>query len=148
MDDRSLTEPVAASDGKPGDRGHPGDPGGALEPLELLGVRAVMVFSDDPAGSCRWWANLLGLEMHTEDGFCWVDTPAGIELGFHPSDDGRNPFGSSTVPYWRVPDLDAALARLEAAGARRHRGPIRVDPTRRIAQVTDPFGVVMGIDGP
>ncbi len=69
------------------------------EPLELLGVRAVMLFSDDPERSCRWWADVVGLEMHTDGGFCWVDTPAGVELSFHPFDDGKNPFGASTVPF-------------------------------------------------
>jgi predicted enzyme related to lactoylglutathione lyase len=115
---------------------------------EFLGIRAVMLFSADPEASCRWWAGVLGLAVHSEGLFYWLDTAGGVELAFHPADDDKNPFGISTVPYWHVDDVDSALGRLEAAGARRHRGPLRIGAERRIAQIVDPFGVAMGVDGP
>lgn len=76
----------------------------------------------------------------------WTPLP-GSNSGSTPADPVKNPPGASTVPYWEVDDLDRALARLEAAGAARHRGPLTIDPARRIAQVQDPFGAVIGLQG-
>ncbi|WP_371095730.1 VOC family protein [Streptomyces sanglieri] len=38
--------------------------------------------------------------------------------------------------------------RLLAAGCEHHRGPLVIGPGRRIAQLRDPFGTVVGIEGP
>lgn len=117
--------------------------------LALGRVRAIMIFSADPAGSCAWWGRLLGLPVQTSDGgFAWLDLPTGVEIGFHPAEPDENPAGASTVPYWSVPDLDDAVRVVVAAGGRHLRGPLSVAPGRRIAQVVDPFGAVVGLDGP
>lgn len=34
------------------------------------------------------------------------------------------------------------------AGRTRHRGPLQVDEQRQISQLTDPFGTIIGVDGP
>lgn len=119
---------------------------GEDERLQLTGVRAVMVFCDDPGGSCAWWARVLDVRPRGSVAFAWIDLPGGVELGFHPADPEKNPSGASTVPYWSVPDLDAALRVLVSAGAHRLRGPLEVEPGRRIAQVRDPHGAVIGLD--
>lgn len=73
----------------------------------------------------------------------------GIEFGFHPLDERRNPRGGSPVPYWAVDSVDVVRGRLLDAGCVHHRGPLDVGDGsgRRIAQVRDPFGNVIGIDG-
>ncbi|MEC4016356.1 VOC family protein [Streptomyces sp. H27-D2] len=73
---------------------------------------------------------------------------AGVELGFHPDDDERNPRGGSPVFCWQVADIDKARAWLLDAGCAHHRGPLTVSPGVRIAQVRGPFGVIVGVDGP
>ncbi|QMU71441.1 VOC family protein [Streptacidiphilus sp. P02-A3a] len=113
-------------------------------------VVAVMAFADSPDEAAAWYGNLLGVPVHrevSESGavFAWVEH-AGVEIGFHPADDERNPRGGSPVVYWRVADVDKALAWLLEAGCTHHRGPLRVSPQRQIAQVIDPFGVVLGVD--
>jgi len=118
----------------------------ADERLRLSGVRAVTVFCDDPVASCAWWARLMHLTPQRSGGSAWVDPPGGVELGFHPADAEKNRLGASTVPYWSVPDLDAALELLTDAGADHLRGPLEIEPGRRIAQVRDPYGAVMGLD--
>ncbi|MEO3972479.1 VOC family protein [Streptomyces sp. CAU 1734] len=116
------------------------------------GIRAVMVFAEDPETSARWWAEVLSAELHLDrDGtavYAWLDA-GGVEFGFHPVDETRNPRGGSPVPYWSVADLDAARERLLAAGCAHHRGPLDIGDGsgRRIAQVVDPFGTVIGLDG-
>ena len=112
-----------------------------------------MVFADSPEESARWYGALLGLPVHLDVSatgavYAWVDV-AGVELGFHPADEQRNPRGGSPVVYWHVMDVDEARARLLDAGCTHHRGPLVIEAgVRRIAQVRDPFGTIIGIDGP
>ncbi|MFI6861114.1 VOC family protein [Streptomyces sp. NPDC050421] len=116
------------------------------------GIRTIMVFAEDPETSARWWAATLGTEVHVDDDgtavYAWLDV-AGVEFGFHPLDEQRNRRGGSPVPYWAVTDLDEVRSRLLDAGCTHHRGPLDIgDGTgRRIAQLVDPFGTVIGIDG-
>ncbi|MCK9931398.1 glyoxalase [Frankia sp. Mgl5] len=111
----------------------------------------VMTFADDPETSARWWAGILDVEVHLDiDGdavYAWLNV-AGVELGFHQADDERNPRGGSPVVYWAVTDLDAVRGQLLNAGCRHHRGPLTVTEGRRICQIIDPFGTVIGLEGP
>ncbi|MFJ7197497.1 MULTISPECIES: VOC family protein [unclassified Streptomyces] len=116
------------------------------------GVRTVMVFAQDPEASARWYGELLGVSVRVDAGdpgavYAWVET-GGVELGFHPADDARNPRGGSPVVYWSVADVVEVRERLLAAGFAHHRGPLTVGPGRRIAQLRDPFGTIIGIEGP
>lgn len=115
-------------------------------------VSTVMIFADDPELSARWWGELLGAPVKLDVSgtgavYAWVEV-SGVELGFHPADDERNPRGGSPVVYWQVDNVDETRSRLLAAGCEHHRGPLTIEPGRRIAQVTDPFGTIVGIDGP
>ncbi|EFC80741.1 VOC family protein [Parafrankia sp. EUN1f] len=114
-------------------------------------VTTVMTFADDPEKSARWWANQLDADVHLDiDGesvYAWL-TVAGVEIGFHQADDDRNPRGGSPVVYWAVTDLDATRRRLLTAGCVHHRGPLNVSEGRRICQIIDPFGTIIGFEGP
>lgn len=112
--------------------------------------RAVVFFADDPATAAQWWARALDLassEVHSDGDFSWIEVD-GIEIGFHPADPQRNPVGGSPVVYFATDGLDADWARLIALGATPHREPLTLSATRRIIQVRDPFGNVVGLDGP
>ncbi|MFG2624693.1 VOC family protein [Streptomyces sp. NPDC048473] len=115
------------------------------------GVRTVMVFADSPEASARWYGELLDVPVQVDVSdtgavYAWVETD-GVEFGFHPADDARNPRGGSPVVYWSVDDVDGVRERLLAAGCEHHRGPLTIEPGRRIAQLRDPFGTIIGIDG-
>ncbi|MFD0166327.1 VOC family protein [Streptomyces decoyicus] len=118
----------------------------------FTGIRTVMIFSEDPEKSARWWSHVLDTPVHRDvagtNVYTWLDV-AGIELGFHMLDEQRNKRGGSPVPYWSVKHLDTAREKLLNAGCTHHRGPLDVgDGTgRRIAQLVDPFGNIIGIDG-
>ena len=116
--------------------------------MELLGVRAVMVFVTEPHEAAAWWSSVTGIPARQSGEFAWLGLADGLELGFHPVDDARNPRGGSPVVYWAVSDLLAARDALLRAGAEQHRGPLEVAPGRWICQVKDPFDVVVGLDGP
>ncbi|MER0476987.1 VOC family protein [Streptomyces sp. Edi2] len=116
------------------------------------GIRSIMIFAEDPEKSARWWAGVLETDVHLDINgnavYAWLEV-AGVEFGFHMLDEKNNPRGGSPVPYWAVEDVGDVRQRLLDAGCTHHRGPLDVgDGTgRRIAQLTDPFGNVIGIDG-
>lgn len=115
-------------------------------------IRTVMVFVPDPERAARWWAGFIDTEVNIEVNddsqvYAWFEV-AGVEYGWHPAEDERNPRGGSPVIYWNVGDLAAARERLVAAGCTAHRDPLRVDADRKICQLVDPFGTIFGIDGP
>ncbi len=115
--------------------------------LQLGAVPAIMLFVDDPEAVGRWWATITGSELENDSGFWWFTLGGtGVEIGFHPADDEMNPLGRSTVPYFQITDLESALSVVNDHGGRRHRGPLEIDPGRRIAQVADPFGNIVGLD--
>jgi len=108
------------------------------------GVSQVIVFVDDPEAAAAFWAEALGT---TRDTRLPLINVRGIELFFHESDPEKSPPGASTVVYWRVDDFDAARQRLLDLGCEAWRGPIDIGEGRRICQLRDPFGVVVGLDG-
>jgi predicted enzyme related to lactoylglutathione lyase len=106
-----------------------------------------MYFVENPVTVATWWARAMGTDAHHEGEFSFIDV-GDLEIGFHPSDDARNPPGSSTVAYFQVDDLEAKRSNFLALGCSMHRGPLVISPTRSIAQLVDPFGNVFGLDGP
>lgn len=120
--------------------------------LTFTRVATVMTFATDPAKSARWWADILDAQVHLHQDprgavYAWIEI-GGVEYGFHPADDERNPRGGSPVVYWQVDgDLDEAREHLLAAGCTHHRGPIEAEPGRRITQIVDPFGTIIGLEG-
>ena len=113
-------------------------------------IRAVMFFAADPSACCHWWAEHLGnaATTHLEaGGFCWFEA-SGVEIGFHPADEERNPTGGSPVVYWVTDNVDTRRHELLHAGCSPYRGPLNIEPGRRICQLIDPFGNIFGLDGP
>lgn len=71
----------------------------------------------------------------------------GLEFGFHPANEGRNPVGASTVICLRVADLEGTRNRLLDIGCSMRCGPLVIEEGRQICQLTDPFGNAFGLDG-
>lgn len=109
-------------------------------------LESVVRFVPDIDAAARWYAALLGgVVEHENPQYAYVRTPWGV-IGFHPADD-KCPGGvGGTTVYWEVPDLDDALARLTAAGARLHRGPALTSFGARVAMLVDPFGGSLGLN--
>ncbi|MFJ8676262.1 VOC family protein [Streptomyces sp. NPDC093589] len=111
-----------------------------------------MCFTPSPDASGRWWSEVLGVDLHREvEGdsvYTWLEHDGNMECGFHMADEKKNPPGGSPVPYFSVVDIDAVRQKLLDAGCMHHRGPLQVAPGRKIRQVVDPFGLVVGLDGP
>jgi predicted enzyme related to lactoylglutathione lyase len=105
-----------------------------------------MFFVSQPRQAAAWWAQAMHSVAQHEGEYSYVKVGE-LEIGFHPNDDGRNPQGSSTVAYLSTDNFEKYRTHFLQLGCAMHRGPLDVSATRRIAQLTDPFGNVFGLDG-
>jgi predicted enzyme related to lactoylglutathione lyase len=80
-------------------------------------LRLVEFPADDPARARRFWTGLLdvALEERLEgEGTGWQTRAGGAELGVHSR--GHGPGDRMSLPYFDVPDLGRALARVVELG--------------------------------
>lgn len=102
--------------------------------------------ADDPQRARRFWSGLLGLELADrtpQQGSGWQAAAGeGAAIGVHVR--GRGPGDTAALPYFTVPDLDAAIARVAELG-----GTV-IHPGSRWAICRDcegsPFGLALGGD--
>jgi predicted enzyme related to lactoylglutathione lyase len=89
------------------------------------------------------YAALLGVEpAHDADYYVGFEAE-GQHIGLVPS--GAQQGMSSPVAYWHVPDIEAKIAEVTAAGATL-KDPVRdVGGGRLVATITDPDGNVLGL---
>jgi predicted enzyme related to lactoylglutathione lyase len=107
------------------------------------GVKTLLHPVSDLAAAKPVYTALLGVEPQT-DGPYYVGFEAeGQQIGLVP---GGGPQGmTSPVAFWHVPDIEAKLAEVIAAGATL-KEPVRdVGGGRLVATVTDPDGNVLGL---
>ncbi len=107
------------------------------------GIKTVLHPVSDLAAARPVYTALLGVPPQT-DGSYYVGFEAGGQhIGLVP---GGGPQGmTSPVAYWHVPDIEAKLAEVTAAGAT-VKEPVRdVGGGRLVATVTDPDGNVLGL---
>jgi predicted enzyme related to lactoylglutathione lyase len=107
------------------------------------GIKTVLHPVSDLAAAKPVYTALLGIEPSADaDYYVGYDTE-GQHIGLVP---GGGPQGmTSPVAYWHVPDIEAKLAEVTAAGAT-VKDPVRnVGGGRLVATVTDPDGNVLGL---
>jgi predicted enzyme related to lactoylglutathione lyase len=107
------------------------------------GIKTVLHPVSDLASAKAVYAALLGVPPQT-DGSYYVGFEAeGQHIGLVP---GGGPQGmTSPVAYWHVPDIEAKLAEVTAAGATVKEPAHDVGGGRLVATVTDPDGNVLGL---
>jgi predicted enzyme related to lactoylglutathione lyase len=107
------------------------------------GARTLLHPVSDLAAAKAVYTALLGVAPQTDEPYYVGYEADGQHIGLVP--DG-GPQGMTTpVAYWHVPDLEAKLAELTAAGATVKEAPREVGWGRRVATVTDPDGNVLGL---
>ena len=107
------------------------------------GIRTVLHPVSDLASAKQVYTALLGTAPQTDDSYYVGFEAAGQHIGLVP---GGGPQGmTSPVTYWHVPDLEAKLAEVTAAGATVKNAPRDVGGGRLVATVTDPDGNVLGL---
>jgi predicted enzyme related to lactoylglutathione lyase len=107
------------------------------------GIKTVLHPVSDLSAARAVYAALLGIEPQT-DGPYYVGFEAeGQQIGLVPGGGAQGM--SSPVAYWHVPDIEAKLAEVTAAGATLNEPAHDVGGGRLVATVTDPDGNVLGL---
>src|ERR1700752_1369817 len=107
------------------------------------GIKTVLHPVSDLAAAKPVYTALLGVEP-------LADAEDDVGLGAEGQQIGLVPNGaqqgmSSPVAYWHVPDIEAKLAKVTAAGAALKDSPRDVGGGRLVATFTDPDGNVLGL---
>jgi predicted enzyme related to lactoylglutathione lyase len=107
------------------------------------GVKIVLHPVSDLAKAKEVYTALLGAAPQADSDYYVGYDAAGQHIGLVP---GGGPQGmTSPVAYWRVPDIQAKLAGLTAAGATVKEPAHDVGGGRLVASVADPDGNVLGV---
>jgi len=107
------------------------------------GIKTVLHPVSDLAKAKPVYAALLGVAPSADADYYVGFDAAGQHIGLVP---GGGPQGmTSPVAYWHVPDIEATLAEVTAAGGT-VKDPVRdVGGGRLVATFTDPDGNVLGL---
>jgi predicted enzyme related to lactoylglutathione lyase len=107
------------------------------------GIKIVLHPVSDVAAAKAVYTALLGIEPQADSTYYVGFDVGGQHIGLVP---GGGPQGmTSPVAYWQVPDIEAKLAEVTAAGATVKESPRDVGGGRVVASFTDPDGNVLGL---
>lgn len=109
----------------------------------VRGIKTVLHPVTDLARATAVYAALLGTAPQTESSYYVGFEVGGQQVGLVPG--GGPQRLASPVVYWHVPDIEAKVAELTAAGAAVREAPHDVGGGRVVATVTDPDGNVLGL---
>lgn len=114
----------------------------------VIGLGGVFLACADPEATKTWYREVLGLSVNDYGGFHFDhrESAAAFDAGartiFAPFPEGADYFAPSTLPFMvnlMVDDLDAVLARAEAAGVAQLQ-PAESHDYGRFAWLLDPDG--------
>ena len=107
------------------------------------GIKTVLHPVSDLATAKAVYAALLGVQPQADSSYYVGFDAAGQHIGLVP---GGGPQGmTSPVAYWHVPDIEAMLAVVTAAGATVKEPAHDVSGGRLVATITDPDGNILGL---
>ena len=106
------------------------------------GIKTVLHPVTDLEKAKAVYTALLGIEPQADSSYYVGFDTAGQHIGLVPNG-GQGM--TSPVAYWQVPDIEAKLAEVTAAGATVKESPRDVGGGRLVATFTDPDGNVLGL---
>jgi predicted enzyme related to lactoylglutathione lyase len=107
------------------------------------GIKIVLHPVSDLEASKAVYAALLGIAPQADSSYYVGFDVEGQHIGLVPN--GAQQGMTSPVAYWQVPDIEAKLAEVTAAGATVKEPPRNVGGSRLVATFTDPDGNVLGL---
>ena len=107
------------------------------------GIKTVLHPVSDLAAAKAVYTALLGMEPQADASYYVGYDAEGQHIGLVPG--GAQQGMTSPVAYWHVPDIEAKLAEVTAAGAKVKEPPRDVGGGRLVAAFTDPDGNVLGL---
>jgi predicted enzyme related to lactoylglutathione lyase len=108
-----------------------------------LGIKTVLHPVADLTTAKAVYSAMLGVPPQTDGPYYVGYDVEGQHIGLVPS--GGPQHMTSAVAFWHVPDIDATLAEVTAAGATVKEPTHHVGGGRLVATVTDPDGNVLGL---
>ena len=107
------------------------------------GVKTILHPVSDVEAAKKVYTALLGVAPQADSSYYVGYEAEGQHIGLVPN---GGPQGmTSPVAYWHVPDIEAKLAEVTAAGASVNEPAHDVGGGRLVATVTDPDGNVLGL---
>jgi predicted enzyme related to lactoylglutathione lyase len=107
------------------------------------GIKIVLHPVSDLEAAKAVYGALLGIAPQADSAYYVGFDVAGQHIGLVPG--GGPQAMTSPVAYWAVPDIEAKLAEVTAAGATVKESPRDVGGGRLVASFTDPDGNVLGL---
>jgi predicted enzyme related to lactoylglutathione lyase len=107
------------------------------------GIKTVLHPVTDLAAAKAVYTALLGIPPQADESYYVGFEAAGQHIGLVPA--GGPQAMTSPVAYWHVPEIEAKLAEVTAAGATIKDPAHDVGGGRLVATVTDPDGNVLGL---
>lgn len=107
------------------------------------GIKTVLHPVSDLAAAKAVYTALLGVAPQTDSSYYVGFDAHGQHIGLIP--DGGPQQMNSPVAYWHVPDIEATLADVTAAGATVKEPAREVGGGRLVATFTDPDGNILGL---
>ena len=107
------------------------------------GIKIVLHPVSDLPKAKAVYAALLGIQPQADSDYYVGFDVGGQHIGLVPN--GGPQSMASPVAYWRVPDIEAKLAEVTAAGATVKEPAHDVGGGRLVATVSDPDGNVLGL---
>jgi predicted enzyme related to lactoylglutathione lyase len=107
------------------------------------GILTVLHPVSDLAAAKAVYTALLGVQPSADAPYYVGFDAAGQHIGLVPGGGGQGMTGP--VAYWHVPDIEAKIAEVTAAGATLKEAAHDVGGGRLVATVTDPDGNVLGL---
>ena len=107
------------------------------------GIKTVLHPVSDLEKAKAVYTALLGMPPQSDSSYYVGYEAAGQQIGLVPSGGAQGM--TSPVAYWRVPDIQAKLAEVTAAGAAVKESPRDVGGGRLVATFTDLDGNVLGV---
>ena len=107
------------------------------------GIKTVLHPVSDLATAKAVYTALLGVPPQTDEAYYVGYEAEGQQIGLVPGGGGEGM--TSPVAHWHVPDIEAKLAEVTAAGATVQEPAHDVGGGRLVATFTDPDGNVLGL---
>jgi predicted enzyme related to lactoylglutathione lyase len=107
------------------------------------GIKIVLHPVTDVEKAKAVYTALLGMPPQADSSYYVGYEAGGQQIGLVPGAGAQGM--TSPVAYWQVPDIEAKLAEVTAAGATLKEAPRNVGSGRLVATFTDPDGNVLGL---
>jgi predicted enzyme related to lactoylglutathione lyase len=111
----------------------------------VQGLGTVIYHVTDLDRAKAWYATAFEQQPYFDEPFYVGFNIAGYELGLNPDLSHMRPGAGGSIAYWRVADIQQAVDHFVRSGAVTLGDVQDVGGGIKVAEVTDPFGNVIGL---